>query len=701
MKNIVSCISLRSELLATMLISISLFCTPSLQAESQDPFEVTRGHSSSHRPKEKECRECDFVITAKDIACGTVVITKPGYYCLCEDAVFNPSPNQIGNPYIGAITIDASNVTLDLRGRTLSQISKAVLNVDGIIVNPGLTNIIIKNGTVRDFSDAGIRVGAVSTTTVPLVTELSISDIRSFNNGLSTAIADPNGIGDGLGGAVILNAQDVTISNCEFNENAYAGLWTFNITKLSMGNSHCDDNTSANFNFSDFQTTFGGTVAGESADIVITKCTFNRNSSGGFALGFNISFAFGSNATSNILFDSCQFNDTTVTVSDTTIAASLFGSTEASGVHAARINNLTLRNCEANGTSLTLNVPLTGGFPPVDQQLVNLVRGFALQRTTNATITNCSSSGNTFQNNSGFGVRNVIESFAFGGVQQLYLSQCQAYGNSNSYNADSSPLNVPSLLIAEGFDFSGTGNAVVEDCTSSGHHQAAVNPAEGQFSIVAGFNAHFFQCTNCGPIVFRRCVATGNVDTGTFDGLAFGFSTREPQFAGTALGTNTGPYVFESCIAESNTTNSGTGSGFDIFNLVNSKIINCFAEGNNIGINVSDFTLPPATNEFGSVNNIFRGNVVSANTAFGIQDTTAAKSNAYYSNQAKNNGPTPATTNYSGAGVFPIPSCSTTTLCCTPANLTPVLYWTLPNAPCTLNTNCVVSTPLDNLSIVN
>ena len=63
-----------------------------------------------------------------------------------------------------AITISASNVTLDLRGRTLSQKSKNVLPVDGIVVDPGLTNIIIKNGTVRDFSDAGIRAGAVSTT---------------------------------------------------------------------------------------------------------------------------------------------------------------------------------------------------------------------------------------------------------------------------------------------------------------------------------------------------------------------------------------------------------------------------------------------------------------------------------------------------------------------------------------------------------
>ena len=54
--------------------------------------------------------------------------------------------------------------------------------------------------------------------------------------------------------------------------------------------------------------------------------------------------------------------------------------------------------------------------------------------------------------------------------------------------------------------------------------------------MVAGFNTHFFRCSDCGPAVFRRCVASGNMDTGHFDGLAFGFCTREPQFAGTSLG---------------------------------------------------------------------------------------------------------------------------------------------------------------------
>ena len=152
--------------------------------------------------------------------------------------------------------------------------------------------------------------------------------------------------------------------------------------------------------------------------------------------------------------------------------------------------------------------------------------------------------------------------------------------------------------------------------------------------------------------------------------------------------------MFESCISESNTTSTGTGTGFDLFNLADSKVIGCFAEKNNIGINVTDFA-PGASND-----NIISDNVLSANTNFGIQDLSAGMSNIYYSNRAKNNGPTPASTNYSPAGptsLFPIAVCPPTVS----ANKTPVLYWQPPNAPCALNSNLVSPTVLDNLSIVN
>ncbi len=709
MKNIFSCISLRSELFATLLISTSLFCTLSLKGELEDPFKVTRGHSS-HRPKEKECRECDFVITAKDIACGSVVITRPGYYCLCEDAVFNPSP---ASPYIGAIVISASNVTLDLRGRTLSQISKTVQGVDGIIVEPGFTNIIIKNGTVRDFSDAGIRAGAVSTTPVPLVTELSISDIRSFNNGLPNIVVNPGfSTGDGIGGAVILNAQDVTITNSDFNENFLDGLWALNITKLTMENNHFDDNTPGALAGENAPTTYGAVVTGVSADVLIRKCTFNKNTSGGFAAGFNLGFSAPTTASlTNVVFDSCQFNDNSATISDPTVAMFLgeIGGTFALGIEVIAVTNLTFTNCEADGATLTFNTPLTPPSPTLNGN-TNSVRGYNIQGCSNVKMINCTSSGLKFQNNAlpAVAVRTFAQSFELSFINQLYMSNCHSYGNTNVYDGLTAPA---SQFLAEGFDLYTVANVVVEDCTSSGHSQMAGSAPEGQFSFAAGFKADAAFCcpceSPCGPVVFRRCVANGN--TGSLDAYAFGFSTRDPLSAGTPTAPNSCAYVFESCIAENNTSDSGTGYGLDVLNLIDSEIINCIANHNNIGINVSDLntlpcvpctpTSPPCT--FGSADNIFSGNVLSANTLFGIQDTSAAKSNAYYANRAKNNGPTPATTNYSGAEVFPVPSCSTTTLCCVPANLTPVLYWTLPNAPCTLNTNCIESTPLDNLSIVN
>ena len=512
----------------------------------------------------------------------------------------------------------------------------------------------------------------------------------------------------------------MTITNSDFEENSLNGIWAFNVTKYTMENCHCDDNTSGTFVFLNDQTAYGAVVTGVCANILISKCTFNKNTSNAFVSGFNLGYAAEISSPTNVVFDSCQFNDNTSIVSDPifAMAAGANGGTSALGIEMNDSTNVTFINCEAHGCSLTINTPLTPTLPPANVS-PTLVQGFNVNFCTNVTFTNCSSSGLRFQNNAlpAVGVRQFTESFSIIGCDQVTLTNCHAQGNTNGYNAANAPTEAnPSLFVVEGFDISSSRNIVLEDCTSSGHNQAAatLEALEGGLSITAGFNAHFYvfsfsKCRHCGPVVFRRCIASGNTDTGTLGGQAFGFCTREPQFAGTATGPDSGPYIFDSCIAENNTNNiitgslvdTRTGTGFDILNLVNSKIINCFAEGNNIGINVLDYNVPADTSLFGSANNLFRGNVVSANTNFGIQDTTAAKSNAYYSNQAKNNGPTPATTNYSGAGVFPVPSCSTTTLCCVPANLTPVLYWTLPNAPCTLNTNCVVSTPLDNLSIVN
>lgn len=671
-------------------------------------------------------------ISAKDIGRHGFVIKCPGQYYLTEDVTYNPCDS---NPAIRISASAGGNITLDLKGKTLSQKSKNVVNIDGVLIEPGLTNVIVKNGTIRDFSDAGIRAGVItpspssslskayiknvshakpdlikkmeaqkiaidsmpSSTTDQLVTELSISDIRSFNNGLATVIVDPLGIGDGMGGAVILNAQDVTVNDCDFNENFRAGLWAFNVTKFTMDDCHCDDNLGAISVIPGNLTGDGAEVGGISADVAIHRCTFNRNSSGNSAYGFNSGATFGTSVMTNLLIDSCQFNDTNVTLSDPFVAsvAAATGGVTIAGLIAIFATNVTINNCEANGTSLTLDVPMTPVFP-IDPSTAPIcgINGINIgYGSANVRVTNCSASGQLFQNNTTVGDRVFNEGFEFLSANNIYIANCHAQGNLNS---------APNVIgldlgLVEGFDLESVGNLTVEDCSSIGHSQAANTYQANEFALTAGFRAYFLS----GPVIFRRCVATGNIDTGTSNGLALGFSTREPQFPGA---TN-GPFVFDSCIAEGNTNNSGTGTGFDLFNLVDSKVINCFAERNNIGISVIDFP-SGASND-----NIISNNVLSANVfvsgsivtgGFGIQDSSVGQSNAYYSNQAKNNGPTPQTTNYYGA-IFPP---STATSACPPAipatpATTPVLYWKLPGAPCSVNSNGVAPTNLDNLSIVN
>ncbi len=309
-----------------------------------------------------------------------------------------------------------------------------------------------------------------------------------------------------------------------------------------------------------------------------------------------------STVVTNMVVDSCQANNNNVTLSNPIVAATV-GIGYADGMEIDDGTNVTINNCEANGASLTIKTPVDEGS----------ILGFFIYLGKNVMVTNCSASGQTSQNMTLVPTEITYnQSFSIYIADQVHVANCQAHGNLSVDN------NAGAQLITEGFDLSQIGNAVIEDCSACGHTQAASNPT-GLFSLAGGIKVESAQCATspvlgftCGPVVVRRCVAAGNRDSGTSNGLAFGFSTRE-EIIPTLVGPNVS-FVFDSCIAEGNTNSSGTGTGFDLFNLVDSKVINCFAESNNIGINVTDF--PPNA----SSNNIISDNVLSANTAFGIQD---------------------------------------------------------------------------------
>lgn len=80
------------------------------------------------------------------------VLSTPGSYVLGNNITFNPAsgPDSI-------ILITSNDVTLDLAGRTIEQ-GNTTANIDGIVINPGLSNITIKNGTIKNCSRVGFKI---------------------------------------------------------------------------------------------------------------------------------------------------------------------------------------------------------------------------------------------------------------------------------------------------------------------------------------------------------------------------------------------------------------------------------------------------------------------------------------------------------------------------------------------------------------
>ena len=91
------------------------------------------------------------------------------------------------------------------------------------------------------FFDSGIRPRALGTS-IPVTTEGTVLAISEhLNNGTAGGLLDPNSTSNSARGIVILNAQDVDVTNCVLNENIFTPMRGFNITKFTMENCHCDD----------------------------------------------------------------------------------------------------------------------------------------------------------------------------------------------------------------------------------------------------------------------------------------------------------------------------------------------------------------------------------------------------------------------------------------------------------------------------
>ncbi len=164
---------------------------------------------------------CDILIGKSDIGSGgTFIITSSGIYCLKENVSFTTD---------AAITVSSSDVTIDMRGHALYG---AGASTTGIVLNDGIQNVIIKNGTIANMRGAvtggtGIRSRPGQSSTLQ---NIMIQDMN-FNNNDFVAI----NMGFALLPAATYPVDGILIQNCKANNGGIAGIVIFGLSGIVRG----------------------------------------------------------------------------------------------------------------------------------------------------------------------------------------------------------------------------------------------------------------------------------------------------------------------------------------------------------------------------------------------------------------------------------------------------------------------------------
>lgn len=316
------------------------------------------------------------------------------------------------------------------------------------------------------------------------------------------------------------------------------------------------------------------------------------------------------NPSRNMNFFNCTFNNTTG--QDAAFALAI-DSLTTNGMAPQPNTNVVIENCTANNTSQTAASVAFGPF----------VEGFTIAVGNGVTIRNCTVDG--------------LSAVAQGGIAS-HLVGIEVAASSQAIIEGCSVANVTgSANYVHGFDIEGSGNDIT-------------------FRNDTAYNI-----TNKSTAAFEPFAPNP---------LALGFGILKPINLPPYDGVSKG-IVVQNCIAQNvhatNVTNA-TAAGILVNAQQNVVIENCISNNNDNGILVAVVTPPglPTTSA------LIRNNVTNGNTYYGINDSTASTSNAYYANTSQANG----AGNYFGL----------------PLN-TPVVDWVIGFAP------TAVEGVLDNYSI--
>ncbi len=286
------------------------------------------------------------------------VITKAGSYYLSENIV------ALGTGQ-NCITINASNVTLDLKGFSIDGTEVFVFD-NGIVIDDSESNITIINGTITNSLQSGI------TSDNPLLYPkgIDVSDIRVISNGSvgirigdGSSITGSLAIGNGSFGIVVEDHGKVI--DCTSKDNGGWGILTANagLVKDCISN---DNTANGGISVNNQSTIVGCTVAGTTdigiqafssqvSNCTVTFCTgdgFNVSGSsvtactarGNDGIGFNLD---GGNLTNSYAYDN-ELDGIDASFGVRVSQCSSSGNT-LNGIKVGSDCHITNNNCHNNG----------------------------------------------------------------------------------------------------------------------------------------------------------------------------------------------------------------------------------------------------------------------------------------------------------------------------------------------------------------
>jgi len=364
---------------------------------------------------------CATILYASDFETTGTIIDAPGYYILCDDIEYAGTGD--------AIMVRSSHVTIDLNTHAIYATGSASKGIYIDSTTTALHNIVVKNGTIANFSSNGLKV---QSSVSPGFSNLQLDSVKFENN------SQYNILLNGDSGSEISNCR---VSNCTTTGASLSGMYM----------NYCQD-------------------------FVVVYSNFNNNSQDGVET---------SGLATKCYFECCVFNDNGLRgvdiKSDSQTCAwidCMFNNNDRRGIELNGNSGRThsgfiFRNCIANNSKIGFDITNGTGGILTNCTSINNIRidfecaGVLLTDCSSCLLEGCVSSAN--QNNSTSGCFGILLRQSTETAQDNILIQCSADGNNNAGSGGSVGIeigdNVKNTVVSGCSAFSNSGTGISNNNT--------------------------------------------------------------------------------------------------------------------------------------------------------------------------------------------------------------------------------------------